>query len=258
MISIIIVSLNTKNDFIKSLKSAISQTKKSEIIVVDGVSKDGTIKEINRYKRYINKIIIKKDKGIYSAMNNGVKYASGKWIYFLNSGDIFYNKRTIENVYNIIRKKNKFDIIVGNSIIKIKKNNFKSPRNKFDQNTFKSCFSHQSSFVLSQHLRKNPFNVKYKYASDYELFLKLFLNKKNFKYVDNLISINKVGGISDINRVEVLDEFKKINKKYNFNLKNYLKINILIFYDYFLFVLKKILPKTVIQNITILKNRLLN
>ena len=38
--------------------------------------------------------------------------------------------------------------------------------------TFKSCFSHQSSFVLSQHLRKNPFNVKYKYASDYELFLK--------------------------------------------------------------------------------------
>ena len=82
MISIIIVSLNTKNDFIKSLKSAISQNKKSEIIVVDGVSKDGTIKEINRYKKYINKIIIKKDKGIYSAMNNGVKYASGKWIYF--------------------------------------------------------------------------------------------------------------------------------------------------------------------------------
>ena len=61
-ISIIIVSLNTKNDFIKSLKSAISQNKKSEIIVVDGVSKDGTIKEINRYKRYINKIIIKKIK----------------------------------------------------------------------------------------------------------------------------------------------------------------------------------------------------
>ena len=58
--------------------------------------------------------------------------------------------------------------------------------------------------------------------------------------------------------MEVLDEFKKINIKYNFNLKSYLKINILIFYNYFLFVLKKILPKTVIQNITILKNKLLN
>ena len=255
MISIIIVSLNTKNDFIKSLKSAISQTKKSEIIVVDGVSKDGTIKEIYRYKRYINKIIIKKDNGIYSAMNNGVKRASGKWIYFLNSGDIFYDKRTIENIYNIIRKKNKFDVIVGNSIIKIKKNSFKSPRNEFDRNTFKSCFSHQSSFVLSQHLRMYPFSIKYKYASDYELFLKLFLKKKKFKYVNNLISINKVGGVSDINRVEVLDEFKKINKKYNFSLKSYLKINILIFYNYLLLILKKILPNTVIQNIIILKNK---
>ena len=45
MISIIIISLNTKEDFIRSIKSAIAQTKKSEIIVVDGVSRDGTIKE---------------------------------------------------------------------------------------------------------------------------------------------------------------------------------------------------------------------
>ena len=46
-LSVIVVSLNTKNKFLQTIKSIISQTYKNyEIIVVDGKSTDGTIKEI--------------------------------------------------------------------------------------------------------------------------------------------------------------------------------------------------------------------
>lgn len=256
MISIIIISLNTKEDFIRSIKSAIAQTKKSEIIVVDGVSRDGTIKEIYKYKNHIDKIIIKKDSGIYSAMNNGIKAANGKWIYFLNSGDIFYSKKSIENVLNIIKKKNKFDIIVGNSFIKIKTNKFKSPRKRFNKNTYMSCFSHQSTFVRLKYLKIDPFNTKNKYTSDYEFFLKLFLKKKNFKYIHNFISINKSGGASDTNRIEVLNEFNSINNKYNYRFNSNMKINFLIFYNYIMIILKKLLPENLLQDIVILKNKL--
>ena len=121
MISVIIVSLNTKNDFLSTIKSIISQTKKVEIIVVDGDSKDGTIDIINQYSNFLEKVIIEKDQGIYFAMNKGIKLASNEWIHFLNSGDIFFSDETIKNVSNILRANKTSDVVIGNSYVKRKK-----------------------------------------------------------------------------------------------------------------------------------------
>ena len=82
MISIIIVSLNTKDDFLRTINSIISQTKKVEIIVVDGNSTDGTVEEIKKHSQLFDEIIIERDEGIYFAMNKGIKKASKEWIYF--------------------------------------------------------------------------------------------------------------------------------------------------------------------------------
>ena len=89
-ISIIVVSLNTKKDFIKTIKSIKDQNyEDAEIIVIDGQSTDGTVEEINKMKKYFSKIIIEKDSGIYYAMNKGILLADSKWIIFMNSGDVF-------------------------------------------------------------------------------------------------------------------------------------------------------------------------
>ena len=88
-ISIIVVSLNTKKDFLKTLNSILNQKFSSyEIIVIDGDSSDGTKDEIENNKRNISKYIIEKDQGIYDAMNKGINISKGRWIIFLNSGDI--------------------------------------------------------------------------------------------------------------------------------------------------------------------------
>ena len=101
LISIIIVSLNTKNEFIKTLNSAYEQTYiEKEIIVIDGLSTDGTTQKIKKNKNKISKFIIKKYKNIYDAMNKGSKLASGNWIIFLNSGDIFFDKRVLSRIFN--------------------------------------------------------------------------------------------------------------------------------------------------------------
>ena len=84
MISIIIVSLNTKNDFLNTINSVISQNEKIELIVIDGKSVDGTLDEIKKYNKFLDKIIIEKDDGIYSAMNEGIKVATVRWIYLLD------------------------------------------------------------------------------------------------------------------------------------------------------------------------------
>jgi glycosyltransferase involved in cell wall biosynthesis len=99
-LSIVVVSLNTKNEFIKTIGSINSQVYKNyEIIVIDGDSSDGTVDEILKVKENFSNFIIEKDKGIYDAMNKGIRLSKGEWIFFLNSGDIFYNKNILEKIF---------------------------------------------------------------------------------------------------------------------------------------------------------------
>ncbi len=249
MISIIIVSLNTKNDFLNTINSVISQNEKIELIVIDGKSIDGTLNEIKNYNKFFDKIVIENDDGIYSAMNKGISLATQKWIYFLNSGDVFYNNQTLKNITQILNKNENFDVIVGNSIVKKKNHLSKSPRKKLNNNTVNSCFSHQSTFTKTELLKKYSFNTKYKFASDFDFFLKLFNSKKKFLYIDEFISINKSEGISDINRLEVYSEFKKIIFLQNKNLFNMIKINLLIFFNLVKKVVKFVLPNYIVDKL---------
>ena len=90
LFTIIIVSYNTKNEFIKTLNSVKRQTyKKYEVIIIDGYSNDGTIDLIKKIKDKRINFLIEKDNGIYDAMNKGIKKAKGEWTIFLNSGDVF-------------------------------------------------------------------------------------------------------------------------------------------------------------------------
>ena len=118
-VSIIIVSLNTKYFFLKTVNSVLAQSyKEREIIVVDGNSTDGTIDIIKKMKKKFSKVIIEKDRGIYDAMNKGSRLVSGEWVIFLNSGDVFYNKNTLSDIFKqSITKK---DIIYGNTLVKNK------------------------------------------------------------------------------------------------------------------------------------------
>ena len=59
LISTIIVSLNSKENFLETLKSALNQNfPNHEIIVVDGNSTDGTKNEILKSRKKISKFII--------------------------------------------------------------------------------------------------------------------------------------------------------------------------------------------------------
>ena len=83
--SIIVVSLNTKIDLIKTLNSIFKQKyKKYEIIVIDGLSTDGSIEYIRKLKNKNICKIIERDKGIYDAMNKGIKKAKNKWTILVN------------------------------------------------------------------------------------------------------------------------------------------------------------------------------
>jgi glycosyltransferase involved in cell wall biosynthesis len=98
-ISIITVCYNSSETIRDTIESVLSQNYKDiEYIIVDGVSKDGTIDIISEYKDRISKVISEPDKGIYDAMNKGVMASTGDFVGILNSDDIFFENNTIQNL----------------------------------------------------------------------------------------------------------------------------------------------------------------
>ena len=253
--SIIVVSLNTKKDFLKTYKSIINQKFKSfEIIVIDGKSNDGTIDSIKKYSRNFSKIVIEKDKGIYDAMNKGTKYISGNWSIFLNSGDTFYNSQTLFMLNKLISKNKYLDVIVGKNVIdaKIK---YLTNFEKISLDSQSSGFSHQSTIYKSDIFKFKKFNLKFKIAADYELVKYLIKKNKKFFYTKLIISSSKPGGISDKMRYTAEKEFYLINSKYkksNIFLFNYYKNILIIFLKN---IIKFFLPKNLILVISRVKSK---
>ena len=233
-ISVIVVSLNTKYDFLKTINSIKLQTYKNiETIVIDGDSRDGTKTEILNYE-LIDKFIIEKDNGIYDAMIKGVKISTGEWIIFLNSGDIFFDNNILENLNNFIE--NDIDIIFGNSLIDNGKFIYKHEGNFINSKSTQMQFSHQSSLARRELLIKNNFDLKYKISSDFNFFLTQYINKKKFKKINLFISTTKSGGISDKNRMNVLKENFQILKNKKLLKNNFEKI----LFDFLFLIIKKI------------------
>jgi len=98
-ISIITIAYNSAATIEDTIKSVVNQDYPNvEYIIVDGASKDDTLKIVDKYKGKIAKVISEKDKGIYDAMNKGVKLATGDVVGMLNSDDLLANTNTLSKI----------------------------------------------------------------------------------------------------------------------------------------------------------------
>jgi glycosyltransferase involved in cell wall biosynthesis len=84
-----------------SVERALSNVKNPsllEYLIIDGGSNDRTLSIAGRYNHFVSKIISEKDRGLYDAMNKGLRLASGKYVWFLNAGDEAYDDQTLQNL----------------------------------------------------------------------------------------------------------------------------------------------------------------
>ena len=242
-ISIITVTFNSEKTIRDTIESVHSQDYDNiEHVIIDGDSKDNTIEIVKSYGDKISYFISEKDDGIYDAMNKGIKLAEGTWTIFLNSGDIFYDENILLNFSKILEKKDE-DVIHADTVVRYENMKYNSSSKIFNHKTHRIPFCHQSSFTKTSILNKNLFNLKYKLSSDFELFLRLFKQKKKFTKVNMIIAEIESGGLSDTNRFQVLKENFDILKT---NKMLTLSRSMIIFDFIYLFISKII--KTLIPN----------
>jgi len=103
IISVVIPSLNEEKYIEKTLKSIVNQTlprEKYEVILSDGKSKDNTVKIA---KKYIDKLVIKKNKSIAHGRNLGASKSKGKYLVFVDADSII-SARLLKQVINTFEK----------------------------------------------------------------------------------------------------------------------------------------------------------
>ena len=99
ILSIITINRNNANGLKRTIESVIAQTFKDfEWIVIDGASTDESIDVIKKYAEHFTYWISEKDSGVYDAMNKGIQKAHGKYLLFMNSGDMLAENTSIEQM----------------------------------------------------------------------------------------------------------------------------------------------------------------
>ncbi len=99
IITVVTVIFNGESDLEETILSVLEQSYDNiEYIVIDGGSTDGTLAIIRRYEHAIDFWLSEQDRGIYDAMNKGIRLSSGDWLSFMNAGDLYNSRSTVETV----------------------------------------------------------------------------------------------------------------------------------------------------------------
>jgi glycosyltransferase involved in cell wall biosynthesis len=205
-VSIITVNYNNASGLEETLKSVSSQSYKNlEYIIIDGGSTDESINVIKKYNSQISSWISESDRGIYDAMNKGIEKASGKYLMFLNSGDILLETDTLKNSLSTLSQMPSVDIFYGDILVandrRVSHKWIKAYPKKIDLDFLRrDTLNHQASFIKSNLFQEfSLYPEKYKLASDYWLYLKCLLNDKKFYHLNFPIVEYDLGGVSGMN-----------------------------------------------------------
>lgn len=198
-ISVVTVVYNSAALIENTVKSIINQSYSHiEHIVVDGGSTDGTIDILNRYKKNISTLLSEPDRGIYDAMNKGIRLATGDFVVFINSGDKFSSPDILEKIFSNPDAA-QADVIYGDTDITDSDGNIihsrrHRPPETLDWKSFKRgmLVCHQS-FIARRNLI-DSYDLTYRYAADFDWCIRILKKSKSAYNSRQVISLFLEGG----------------------------------------------------------------
>lgn len=170
-----------------------------EYVVVDGASDDGTQDYVRSLGESVDVFISEPDRGIYDAMNKGLRAASGEWIIFMNAGDIFYGPDTVARVFDF----GNYDgagVVYGNVAKKNAEGALVVKKAGTPHNSHRMFFCHQSAFYRRSELLKEEFDIKHRMSADIHQVKRLFKKGVGFRQLDLPVAIFDTRGVSNVSR----------------------------------------------------------
>jgi glycosyltransferase involved in cell wall biosynthesis len=203
-ISVITAVYNNAATIAAALESTLSQShSNAELIVIDGGSTDGTLDVIARYRDRISVFVSEPDRGIYDALNKGLRLATGDVVGFLHSDDLFADPECLSRVaaamsdasvdacyadLNYVRKD------APNVIVRAWK------AGEFTPSKVRRGWMppHPSLYVRRPvYVGVGLFDTTYRIAADYDWMLRFMGRNVKMLYIPHVQVLMRVGGASN-------------------------------------------------------------
>ena len=260
LISVITINYNNYSGLKKTIESVHKQSYFNfEHIIVDGGSTDGSNELIQQFSDKLSFWVSEPDNGIYHAMNKGILHASGDYILFLNSGDVFADNNVIES---IIKSSLDAPICIGNMFKRFPDGSISRDKGSalllpsllvF----YKGTINHSCAFIKRSLFDEyGLYDESLKIVSDWKWYLQVVgLKGVKVSYKDIDVSIFDMSGISNTQfnleaqeRNEVLSSLLPAPlltdfEKYHFDIERMLRIRRFSLMKYVIFFIERILYK---------------
>ena len=239
LFSIITIVYNGESLIEATMQSVLNQTFTDyEYLIVDGNSKDKTyqiVQELkNKYPLSI-KAISERDKGLYDAMNKGLKMAKGEFVLFLNAGDHLFETTTLEKLANAASPST--DILFGETMLVDDTRKHIGTRTELTVQklpyrlTWKSLrygmvVCHQS-FLARREL--TPPYIEGNLAADIDWVIKCLKKSKNQANTNTIISEYLMGGVSKTQHQQSLKDRYNVLKTHFGWLPNLINHGVIVF-----------------------------
>lgn len=195
LFSLISVTLNNLSGLQRTHKSITNQGFSDyEWVVIDGASTDGTQKWLeNTQADWISE----PDDGLYEAMNKGLERARGRYLLFLNAGDILAGPDTLADIARRIGQTNQPDFIYGDSYEELPSGrHVYKPARAAHKIARGMITHHQAMLYRKDALGDLRYNTRYRLAADYDFTMRFLLKTGEALYCDFPFCVFEPGGLS--------------------------------------------------------------
>ncbi len=218
-VSIITICYNAEKYLERTIQSIIAQSYPNlEYLIIDGKSKDQTTEIIQKYADRIHYFISEPDKGLYDAMNKGLKAATGDYVWFINAGDCIYDAGTLEKAMRDAQGK---DFIYGETIVIDEAGNQRPWHKKTPPPEKISPASFRNGMVICHHsmiVKRGiapEYDLHWRLSGDIDWVIRVLQKAQSHHYVNIPFCLYLDGGLSDKNRR------KSVKERFYVSLKHF-------------------------------------
>ena len=215
LISVVTIVLNGENYIEKTIESVIAQLDgRAEYVVIDGGSTDSTVDIIKKYERYLEYWVSEPDQGISDAFNKGIALCRGEVVGLLNAGD-WYEAEAFNCVEKFFQENNDSGVLCGALQYWSGSEKAYIAESRPEMLGREMSITHSTCFVRREvYLQSGGFDCAYKYAMDYELLLRFYVQNVVFQTTQQILAHMLHEGISEQNWKKSLSETCRARQKY--------------------------------------------